>query len=128
MKNTHSTPGLSGYDPVAYHTEGMPVKGSGYHVAEHEGVTYLFTSKKNRKKFETDPQKYLPAYGGFCAFGVSLGKKFASDPEVWRIENGKLFLNLDDDIQKKWEKDLSGHIQKADANWPEIEEKAPAEL
>jgi YHS domain-containing protein len=128
MKNTYSTPGLSGYDPVAYHTEGMPVRGSGYHVAEHEGVTYLFANKKNRKKFEADPQKYLPAYGGFCAYGVSLGKKFASDPEVWRIENGKLFLNLDDDIQRKWEKDLSGHIQKADANWPQIEEKAAAEL
>jgi YHS domain-containing protein len=128
MNNTHSTPGLSGYDPVAYHTEGMPVKGSGYHVAEHEGVTYLFANKKNRKRFEADPQKYLPAYGGFCAYGVSLGKKFASDPEVWRIENGKLFLNLDNDIQRKWEKDLFGHIRKADANWPEIEEKAPAEL
>jgi YHS domain-containing protein len=128
MNNTHSTPGLSGYDPVAYHTEGMPVKGSGYHVAEHEGITYLFANKKNRKKFEADPQQYLPAYGGFCAYGVSLGKKFASDPEVWRIENGKLFLNLDSDIQRKWEKDLSGYIQKADANWPGIEEKAPAEL
>jgi YHS domain-containing protein len=128
MNNTHSTPGLSGYDPVAYHTEGMPVKGSGYHVAEHEGVTYLFANKKNRKKFEADPRKYLPAYGGFCAYGVSLGKKFASDPEVWRIENGKLFLNLDGDIQRKWEKDLSGHIRKADVNWPGIEEKAPAEL
>lgn len=128
MENTHSTPGLSGYDPVAYHTEGKPVKGSGYHVAEHEGVTYLFASKKNRKRFEADPERFLPAYGGFCAFGVSLGKKFASDPEVWRIENGKLFLNLDDKIQKKWEKDLSGHINSADANWPEIKEKAAAEL
>ena len=128
MNNTHSTPGLNGYDPVAYHTEGKPVKGSGFHVADYEGVTYLFANKKNRKMFEADPQKFLPAYGGFCAYGVSLGKKFASDPEVWRIENGKLFLNLDNKIQKKWEKDLSGHIQNADANWPEIEEKAPAEL
>jgi YHS domain-containing protein len=128
MNNTHSTPGLSGYDPVAYHTEGKPVKGSGYHVAEHNGVIYLFANKKNRRMFEADPQKFLPEYGGFCAYGVSLGKKFASDPEVWRIENGKLFLNLDNDIQKKWEKDLSGHIQKADVNWSQIKEKAPAEL
>ena len=128
MNYTHSIPGLNGYDPVAYHTEGKPIKGNGYHVAEHEGVTYLFANKKNRKRFEADPEKYLPAYGGFCAYGVAVGKKFASDPEVWKIENGKLFLNLDTDIQKKWEKDLPGYLQKADANWPQIVEKAPAEL
>ena len=128
MNHTHSTPGLNGYDPVAYHTEGRPVKGNGYHVAEHDGVTYMFANKKNRKRFEADPEQFLPAYGGFCAYGVALGKKFASDPEVWRIENGKLFLNLDTDIQKKWEKDLPGHLQKSDANWPQIADKAPAEL
>ena len=128
MKYTHSTPGLNGYDPVAYHIEGKPVRGNGYHVAEYDGVTYMFVNKKNRKMFEADPEKFLPAYGGFCAYGVSVGKKFASDPEVWRIENGKLFLNLDTDIQKKWEKDLPGYLQKADANWPQIVEKAPAEL
>jgi YHS domain-containing protein len=128
MNNTYSTPGLSGYDPVAYHTEGKPVRGSGFHTAEHEGVTYLFANKKNKKMFEADPRKYLPAYGGYCAYGVALGKKFASNPEVWRVEDGKLFLNLDEDIQKKWEKDLAGYINKAEANWPEIREKAAAEL
>jgi len=128
MKYTHSTPGLNGYDPVAYHTEGKPVKGNGWNTAEHKGVTYLFSNEKNRKMFEADPEKFIPAYGGFCAYGVAIKKKFASDPEVWRIENGKLFLNLDIDIQKKWEKDLPGYIQKADVNWPQILEKAPAEL
>jgi YHS domain-containing protein len=128
MKYAHNTPGLNGYDPVAYHTEAKPVKGNGWNVAEHNGITYLFANEKNRKMFENDPEKFLPAFGGFCAYGVALGKKFASDPEVWRIENGKLFLNLDADIQKKWEKDLRGYIQKADANWPQIKEKAPADL
>jgi YHS domain-containing protein len=133
---------------VAYHTEGKPVKGNGWNVAEYEGVTYLFANKKNRKMFEADPEKYLPAYGGYCAYGVAIGKKFAIDPEVWKIENGKLYLNLDTGIQKKWAKDIPGklylnldtgiqkkwakdipgYIKKADANWPEIKEKAPSDL
>jgi YHS domain-containing protein len=103
MEYLHSTPGTNGYDPVAYHTEGKPVKGNGWNVAEYEGVTYLFANKKNRKMFEADPEKYLPAYGGYCAYGVAIGKKFAIDPEVWKIENGKLYLNLDTGIQKKRE-------------------------
>lgn len=128
MEYLHSTPGTNGYDPVAYHTEGKPVKGNGWNVAEYEGVTYLFSNKKNRRMFEANPEKYLPEYGGYCAYGVAIGKKFAIDPEVWKIENGKLYLNLDTGIQKKWAKDIPGYIKKADANWPEIKEKAPSDL
>ena len=87
---THSTPGINGYDPVAYFTDSKPMKGNGYHVAEYEGVIYVFANKKNRKMFEADPQKYLPAYGGYCAYGVAVGKKFVANPELWRIENNKL--------------------------------------
>jgi YHS domain-containing protein len=128
MEYLHSTPGINGYDAVAYHTEGKPVKGNGWNVAEYEGVTYLFANKKNRKMFEANPEKYLPEYGGYCAYGVAIGKKFAIDPEVWEIENGKLYLNLDTGIQKKWAKDIPGYIKKADANWMEIKEKAPSDL
>ncbi len=128
MNYTHSMPGINGYDPVAYFTEGKPVKGNGWNVTEHDGVTYMFANKKNKKKFEADPQMYLPAYGGYCAYGVAVGKKFEIDPEAWKIENGKLYLNLDAGIQKKWLKDVPGYIQKANVNWPEIEGKAPSEL
>lgn len=128
MKYTHSTPGINGYDPVAYFTDGKPVKGNGYNVTEHEGVTYMFANKKHRKMFEAEPEKYLPEYGGYCAYGVAVGKKFEIDPEVWKIEDGKLYLNLDTDIQKKWLKDVPGYLQKANVNWMEIEEKAPSDL
>ena len=128
MNYTHSMPGINGYDPVAYFTEGKPVKGNGWNVTEHDGVIYMFANKKNRKKFEADPQMYLPAYGGYCAYGVAVGKKFEIDPEAWKIESGKLYLNLDAEIQKKWLKDIPGYIQKANANWPDILEKAPSEL
>ena len=125
---SHSTPGLSGYDPVAYFSDSKPMRGSGFHVTVHDGVTYAFASEEHKKMFTTNPQKYLPAYGGYCAYGVAIGKKFVADPEVWKVLDGKLYLNLDKNIQSKWEKDIPGHIKKADANWSDIEHKAPGDL
>ena len=125
---THSTPGVSGYDVVAYFTDGKAVRGSGYHVAMHDGITYAFASEDHKKAFEANPKKYLPAYGGYCAYGVAVGKKFVIDPEAWKIVDETLYLNLDKDIQRKWEKDIPGYIKKAEANWPKIKDKAPADL
>lgn len=125
---THSTPGISGYDPVAYFTDGKPIKGSGYHVVEYQGVTYAFASKEHQEMFEANPEKYVPVYGGYCAYGVAVGKKFVSDPDAWKIVQGKLYLNLDKNIQSKWNKDIPGYIKKADANWKEIQGKAPSAL
>ena len=128
MDYSHSTPGLSGYDPVAYFTEGKPVRGSGYQVAVFKGVTYTFTSEEHKETFEANPEKYVPVYGGYCAYGMAVKKKFVADPEVWKIVDGKLYLNLDRDIQRKWKKDVPGHIKKADANWMKIKDKAPSDL
>ena len=125
---THSTPGLSGYDPVSYFTNGAPERGSGYHVADYEGVTYAFASAEHKDMFEANPSKYAPAYGGWCAYGVAVGKKFVADPTVWKIVNGTLYVNLDRGIQSKWNKDIPGHIKTGDANWKEIKDKAPADL
>mgnify|MGYP001171536646 FL=1 len=124
----HSTPGLSGYDPVAYFTDGKAVRGSGYHVMEHDGVTYTFAREEHQKMFAENPGKYLPAFGGYCAYGMAVGKKFVSDPEVWKIVEGVLYLNLDKGIQGQWEKDISGHIKKANTNWTQIQEKSPRGL
>ena len=124
----HSTPGLGGYDPVSYFIEAKPARGSGYYVTVHDGVTYAFASEAHLKLFTANPQKYLPAYGGYCAYGVAVGKKFVTDPEVWKIVDGILYLNLDKGIQHKWEKDIPGHIRKANANWPDIKDKAPETL
>ena len=125
---THSTPGISGYDPVAYFTDGKPMRGNGYHVIEFGGVTYAFASEEHKKTFQANPEKYAPAYGGYCAYGVAVGKKFVTDPEVWKIVDGKLYLNLDRGIQRKWQKDVPGYIKTANANWSEIKDKAPADL
>lgn len=116
-----SNVGAGGYDVVAYFKEGKAVRGTGWHAAAHEGTTYLFSSKANRKQFVKSPGKYLPQFGGYCAFGAAVGKKFYADPSVWKIVDGKLYLNLDKKIQKKWEGDLDENIKKAVANWPELQ-------
>lgn len=125
---SYNTPAVHGYDVVSYHTAKRPVRGNGYFVAEHKGATYLFSSEDNKKLFDKNPDKYIPAYGGYCAYGVSVGKKFDGDPEVWRVVDGRLFLNLDASIQDEWFKDVKGHIKNADKNWKTIENKSPASL
>lgn len=124
----HSTVGVQGYDLVSYHSEAGPTKGNGNHLSTHNGVNYLFANKGNKEKFDKNPEQYLPAYGGWCAYGVSVGKKFVADPTVWKVVDGKLYLNLDTKIQKIWNKDVSGNITKADVKWTTIETKDPSDL
>ena len=125
---THSTPGVSGYDVVSYQTGEKPLRGNGNHVATHEGVTYLFINNENKETFERNPDRYVPAYGGFCAYGVAVGKKFEADPDVWKVVDDRLYLNLDTKIQSIWNEDNSSNIRKADANWAKIQDADPATL
>ena len=115
---------LGGYDPVAYFTEGKPAPGNFQITSEHDGAVYRFASKANRAAFQKSPQRYLPQYGGYCAYGVAKNAKFAADPTVWKIVDGKLYVNLDREIGGLFEKDLSGHIANADKNWPALKPKA----
>jgi len=125
---TNSTPAVQGYDVVSYQTGKRPIRGNGHYVAVYDGTTYQFSSADNQTLFEENPEKYVPAYGGYCAFGASVGKKFIGDPEVWRIVDGKLYLNLDARIQAEWLKDVPGRIKSADTNWRNIKDKNPASL
>ncbi|MDP6952090.1 MAG: YHS domain-containing (seleno)protein [Alphaproteobacteria bacterium] len=111
---------VEGYDVVAYHLDGKPVEGSGDFEHEWEGATWRFASAEHRDLFAADPAKYAPAYGGYCAYGVSLGHKPNIDPEAWRIVDGTLYLNLNPGIQARWEKDIPGFIAKANDIWPTI--------
>lgn len=119
---------LQGYDPVAYHTVGEPTKGDFQITSTYNEATYRFASEENKAKFDADPAAYAPQYGGYCAFGTAMGFKFDGDPTVWKIVDGELFLNLATGVQQRWEKDIPGFIEKADANWVDIEDKDPAEL
>ena len=84
----HSTTGISGYDAVAYFTEGKPRRGNGRYAAQFDGVTYLFASEDNKKKFEANPQKYIPAYGGYCALGVTGEKNSLRIPKRGKSSMG----------------------------------------
>ena len=71
---------------------------------------------------------YAPQYGGFCAMGAALGKKLDVDPTQFKVVDGKLYLNVNADVFKKWSEDVPGNIVAADANWPSIKDKTPASL
>ncbi|MFQ3594665.1 MAG: YHS domain-containing (seleno)protein [Sphingomonadaceae bacterium] len=111
---------VSGHDPVAYFREGRPVRGSRTFTARYKGAEYRFASAANRDAFIADPARYAPQYGGYCAWAVSQGYTASADPTVWRIVDGKLYLNYNAEVGREWEKDIPGHIRKANANWPKV--------
>lgn len=111
---------VGGYDPVAYFTDNKPVKGDSRFSTGYQGVQWHFASAANRDRFIAAPERYAPQYGGYCAWAVSEGSTASADPRLWKIVEGKLYLNYDADVQKKWEADMAGHIRKADKNWPAV--------
>jgi YHS domain-containing protein len=105
---------------VAYFTQSKAVRGDPAISAAHAGAIYYFASDADRALFAADPVRYVPEFGGFCAFGTSQGHKATIDPEAFTIVNGKLYLNYSKDVWAKFKEDPAGYIQKADANWPEV--------
>ncbi len=113
---------IDGFDPVAYHTEGKPTEGSRAFTHEWMGATWRFANAAHRDLFASDPTKYAPAYGGYCAYGVSQGAKIDVDPEAWRIVDGKLYLNKNKSVQRIWLQDIPGYIVLADTKWPSLKD------
>ncbi|MEO6970892.1 MAG: YHS domain-containing (seleno)protein [Chthoniobacterales bacterium] len=109
---------VSGFDPVAFFTDAKLVNGSPFITAEYEGATYFFASEEHKKLFTAAPAKYAPQFGGFCAFGVALDKLFPVDISTWQVRDGKLYLNLNPDILKKFNADFAGNVATANKNWP----------
>lgn len=111
---------IKGADPVAYFTVGEYTPGSDEFTHDWEGATWQFASAENRDLFAANPEEYAPQYGGFCAYAVSQGGTAPIEPTAWKIVDGKLYLNFNDNIQERWSKDIPGHIAKADQNWPSV--------
>lgn len=111
---------IKGYDPVAYFTKGRPLKGEQRFEYEWNGGKWRFASQEHLDLFKNDPEKYAPRYGGYCAYAVSQGTTADIDPGSWRIVDGKLYLNLNPEVQVLWEQDIPGYIKKADRNWPAV--------
>ena len=111
---------IKGYDPVAFFTDKMPIKGIPEYEYKWRGARWRFASTAHREEFLRDPEKYAPEYGGYCAYAVSQGKTADIDPEAWTVFEGKLYLNLNKEVQGLWEKNMREYIRKADENWPRL--------
>jgi YHS domain-containing protein len=114
---------IRGYDPVAYFTDGKPVQGKEEFVYNLNNTNWYFSSQQNLDSFKTNPEKYTPQYGGYCAYGLSNGYKAPTSPDAWTIVNGKLYLNYNIEVRESWDKNQKERIEKADKNWPEIKNK-----
>jgi YHS domain-containing protein len=114
--------GAKGYDVVAYFTDKKAMKGSPQFTHEYGGVRWQFASAEHRDMFKADPAKYAPQYGGYCAYGVSVGGLYDVQPDnAWTVADGKLYLNKDASVKQTWLKDVPGYVTKADAAWPKIQ-------
>ena len=119
---------LRGYDPVAYFTEDKAIPGQPDFSVLWNDSEWLFSNIENRNKFVKNPEQYSPANGGYCTFGVVLGKKLDGDPEVWSLLNGYLYIFLNEEVKEKFFQDEVGNLQKVVENWPRIKDKAPEDL
>ena len=113
---------------MSYFSSGGPAQGQSAFSEKHEGATYWFAKAGNRDAFKANPAKYAPAFGGFCAMGVALEKKLDINPQLWRVVDGKLYLNVHKEAQTRWLEDVKGNLAQAEKIWPRIKDKKPNTL
>lgn len=111
---------IGGYDTVAYFTEDKAVPGRARFHHFWNGAVWFFSSEENRDKFAADPTAFAPQYDGYCAWAASQNYKRPGDPQVWQIEDGKLYVKVHEGAQEKWRADVPTHIAQGDENWTQI--------
>ena len=114
---------IAGTDPVAYFRQGRAVEGSSEFEYQWKGATWRFQSAANKALFVSNPEEYAPQYGGYCAYAVSRGYTASTEPEAWKIVDGKLYLNYSLEVRELWSQDIPGYIAKANQNWPGVLKK-----
>jgi YHS domain-containing protein len=112
--------GIKGYDPVAYFTDHAAVKGDPSLRSTNSGVIYLFATADHKAKFDDQPPKYIPQFGGFCAYGVSREAVIPIDPSAFQIVDGHLLLQYSKGVLKKFNQDSEGNLAKANLKWPRL--------
>lgn len=120
--------GLHGADPVALLRDGKRLAGTAKHTVVHDGVAYYFASAANAAAFKTNPAPYVPQNGGFCTYGVSVGKKFDGNPSYAAVMDGKLYVFLNREIYDLYRKDERGTIARAAEKWPQIADISATDL
>jgi hypothetical protein len=114
---------LRGYDTVAYFVDARAVKGDERFSTVWRGATWRFATADHRDRFVSDPEKYAPQFGGYCAWAIGHGYVAEGDPEAWTIVDGRLYLNFSPRLRDLWTDNVRAHIRQAEANWPAVLEK-----
>lgn len=112
---------IKGYDTVAYFKDSKALEGNESFTFQWHGMTWYFATMEHRNLFAASPESYAPQYDGYCAWAMTESRKAITDPEVWKIVDGKLYLNCSREAYEKWSRDIPGNIKKADANWLKIQ-------
>lgn len=110
---------VGGFDVVSFYS-GKPLEGSADHVLAYKGAVWQFSTEANLDLFKNNPDAFIPQYGGYCAWALARNKLAKGSPEFWHVEDGKLYLNFNKRIAKRWNKKIPTFIEKADMRWPEI--------
>ncbi len=111
---------IKGYDTTSYFVDGRPERGNERYEYAWRDARWRFASAAHRDLFATDPQRYAPRFGGFCAMGMANGATAEADPEAWAIVDGKLYLNFDEVTREEWRKDVLGNVARAQRHWDEL--------
>lgn len=128
---------VSGYDVVAYFdleqapvggAQPAAVPGNKNITADYNGATFAFSSEENKKRFLADPAAFAPQYDGHCAYGVAKGGKVPGNPNLWRIVDNKLYLNITKNVVGFWEEDIPGNLNLSENNWVSLEPADASEM
>jgi YHS domain-containing protein len=111
---------LGGFDPVAIQSEGKLVEGFRDNQFKYSGATYLFATPSNRELFASDPEKYAPMFGGFCAVALSMGQVERANPHFWNLHAGCLVMNKNEKAAMMFKQNPDMFVKKAEENWPKL--------
>ena len=111
---------INGYDPVAYFISSEPVRGNPDLTVDWKNVTWQFSNLENKDIFLSNPKGYVPQYGGYCAYAAAHNEVASTTAQAWTVYQGRLYLNYSLDVRDLWQRDIPGHIMRANSNWPAI--------
>lgn len=111
---------INGFDPVGYFSDSRPILGRRDQALLWKGAIWSFASRANRIEFESNPWAFAPRFGGYCAYSVSIGQVSTTEPDAWFIHDDQLYLTHDLPTRKRWLRDVTGNIERANKNWPAV--------